>query len=143
MYNQQTLPLTVKTPGDAAALWWVAVLTNPKLDNGTAGDNPLMDILIDRIHHPVAEELAEFGGILARMINEQLEADDYIASEYGIPLAVDYHPNEILSRAADEAGLQLHMGQWPWKTHMLAKATAVVVSYGYRAEPAVIWTKSD
>ena len=147
MSTQQALPITAKTPGDAAALWWVAVLTNPKLDNGTQGE-PMMDALIAMAEegpHPIAEELAEFGGILARMLNEQLDddGDRYMIEHYGIGLSVDYHPDSMLSQAADEAGLRLHMGQWPWKTSMRVKSDEVTVWYGYSAtEPQVIWTKS-
>lgn len=146
MSSQQALPLTAKTPGDAAALWWVAVLTKPRLDNGDDGSNPMMTIMITMAEagpHPVAEELAEFGGILARKVNEALEDSPNRYRDYGFTLSVDYDPDRTLSDAADEAGFRLGMGQWPWKTTMWVKPDEVSVRYGRGGDIETIWTDSN
>lgn len=131
---------SAKSAADAAALWWVRTLMNPKLDNGTSGLNPNFDALVQHIEegpHPHSEELAEFGRLLAEELEHQLENPRGYVPVYGIALSVDYHPDDTLAECAFHAGLpRIH---WPWKTTMHVRPDAVEVSYGYGAQMVQIW----
>lgn len=138
-----TLIENARTAGDAAAMWWVNVLQNPKLDNGDTSEIGAMTALLGMMSQrpqPI-DGLEAFAVILSEKLNEQLKEPDGYVSRYGISLGVDYDPDLTLRECAERAGLRLGMGSWPWKTHMWVKPDEVTVSYGYRAEPQVIWSK--
>ena len=133
----------VKTPAEAAAMWWTSVLRDPKLDNGDS--NPITAVLNamtkEGRSEPATDVLDQFKANLIGRLNESLDgADDYTA-RYGVTLDVDYHPDRVLSDCADKAGFRGGMTAWPWKTTMWVKPDEVSVSYGYGADVEVIWVK--
>lgn len=70
-----------------------------------------------------------FRDALARRIETALER--YPSLCFG----VDYHPDPILTEAAQVAGISLGMTSLPWKTNMWVDAGKVRVSKGYGAAP--------
>lgn len=138
---------SAQTAGDAAAMWWTSILRDPKLDNGD--DSPMMAVIttLSKEHHPAQPEdgLELFFLHLSGYLNDKLgemNPDSYEV-RYGIGLSVDYHPDQVLAECATVAGLRLGISDWPWKTHMTVKPDEVSVSYGYRAQPEVVWTKQS
>lgn len=131
----------------AAALWWTNVLTSPKLDNGdtseTGQTTALMGLLAQVSRPQPADGLEAFGVILSEQLAALLQEDNGYVARYGITLDVDYNPDRLLSECAERAGLRTGLASWPWKTTMWVKPDEVTVSYGYRAAPVVIWTKTD
>jgi hypothetical protein len=54
-----------------------------------------------------------------------------------VSIGVDYHPDGILTRAAESAGIDVD-GILPWKTTMWIEKDVVTVSKGYRAQKEVL-----
>lgn len=126
-------------PGAAAGAWWAFALRDPNFDNGddsTAGAmaQNLAQILSEG-NPQEASSLEIFAGKLASKVNEALAR----AGDWGISVRVDYHPDIMLSEAADEANLTIPMMAWPWKTNMSVTASRVSVRAGYGADSEVIW----
>lgn len=73
-----------------------------------------------------AEVLGAFGVALKRLLKIPTEGGYYTTY-----LGVDYDPDLILRKAADEAGLKM---QFPWKTRMVIQAKCLSFAVGYVAE---------
>lgn len=113
-----------------AAKWWADQLRgNAKLDNGD--DSPqggmvaaMAMLLQSKEKTRVSDEaIDKFEQELAKILIEK-------NTRY---LGVDYHPDHILSEAADRACLPLGMTTLPWKTSMYIDNDEVRVSCGYGA----------
>lgn len=132
---QQSLQIQAAT----AAKWWADQLlaAQPHLATqmGAEPDSPMnspmgavMAVLAqaqDRADDPTKVEA--FRAALEARILTSLER--YPSLAFG----VDYHPDRILSDAADDAGMPLGMTTLPWKTTMWVDDRGVRVSKGYGA----------
>lgn len=133
---------TAPSAGAAAGMWWATVLKDPKHDNGADDEaNVLSRVMADMLtaDHPAdAGALERFAGYLSEKVDKMLEdGRDWIS------FGVDYHPDQILVDCAEKANVTVPMMGWPWKTNMWVTPKNVKVSYGYRAEAKVIWSRED
>lgn len=130
MNDMKTLAMTAKTSGEAAAVWWVSMLTKSMSAQTSS----------DRESRSQVERLAAFGNILARMVDEMLERKFY--DVYGVDISTDH--DHVLSAAAAEAGLILNAAVvWPRWTSMIVNSEQVIVRRGYGAQPEVIWSRTS
>lgn len=121
---------------DRAVELWKRALGAPVYRNtapGSPGNTPandmasLMVAVLPKNNTP--EILGAFGSALKKLLMEKQpyrhnpESADYIRS-----LGVDYDPDEILDRAAKEAGLKM---KFPWKTNMYIYGDRLMFSTGY------------
>lgn len=126
----------------AAAKWWADQLRGgAKLDNGaTDPANVMARGLAGMLQKQEAsgrtpQSIDLFEAALAR----RFEAIDG-ARCWGSIAGVDYHPDRILSEAADEAGINLGMASLPWKTSMHCReGDKITVHCGYRAPEEVVY----
>lgn len=111
----------------AAAEWWAGKVAAPKFDNlgPTRGVNTVASMLAGMTaaaNEPSAEQLASFKRTLQNLV--------FAAQPTG--LHVDYHPDDLLSRAAEEAGISA--SRFPWKSHTwFTPDGKVEAAYGYGA----------
>lgn len=133
------------TAGEAAAMWWISALQDPKLDNGDDGPTMSWLIAMSRELNPPqpTEGLGQFGVVLAKQVNQLLDSDrlDAYTAHYGIRLNVDYTPDGLLLECAEQASLRCDVGDWPWKTSMQVKPDKVSVWHGYTAKEEIIWQR--
>lgn len=123
------------TAAEAAALWWVTVLRDPRMDNGS--NNQSLDnlVLAAKLIRPIPDEeaLERFRAALVEEVDQMIEHGWRPAM-----LKVDYGPDDTLYGCALCADLRVTV--WPWKTVMWVEPEKVMVRYGYSAEEQVIWT---
>jgi hypothetical protein len=126
----------------AGAKWWADVLRDgAKMDNGDQSQTGGMVFAMAIIGQAESrseqdeEQYQRFEDELATVIEE---SDD----KYGLYVGVDYHPDSILSDAAERAEL-VHDGitTFPWKTSMSFRDGKITVGYGYRAPMVQIYPK--
>lgn len=114
------------TSAKKAAKWW-----REALDSGNKGDAQL-----DGMHQVffLSRDTGAAGGDLDAFETALEKAvDDVLAERSSVSLSVDYHPDRILSDAAEVAGLNIPMFGWPSKTSMQVSDDKVSVSNGYGA----------
>ena len=121
---------------ERAAELWVRMLANPKYDNlgpnspespDSIRQNTLASVLASRIPKNNTEDVLEkFRAILLENLT-----DENIQLRRRQSLHVDYHPDQILAEAANEAGLKM---EFPWKTSMWITDAYISVRNGYAAE---------
>ncbi len=132
---------------EAAAVWWVEAIQNPKFDNGSPeqGGSPIASILAMLTHKPQdSSAVLAFKTNLAKRIESELASGRH--SMYGLSIGVDYHPDEILAEAANAAEMSgTEMSVFPWKTHMRidTKTGTINVSHGYRAPMRQIYPSAS
>ena len=118
-----------------AARWWAGRLRGQsKLDNGdqseTGGMVWAMATMLQQTEkdNRAPEQIDAFEIALTDVLIENESRIQF--SGFG----VDYHPDWILSRAAERAGVDLGMVSLPWKTYMHIRGDSVRVSEGYGAD---------
>lgn len=126
---------------EAAAQWWADELRHGALlDNGDDNTTTLVSLLIVKQEIP-EDQIVHFQEVLAGLIRERLgpsaqeslERGDPAFGSYGRIISVDYHPDRILSEAADIAGIPVSISTFPWKTMMHVSVGSVTVAHGYGA----------
>lgn len=127
-----------------AVNWWANEISNPKPHSN--GDNSPASLFAcmfaDMMQEKITElQIVEFRAELARLIEREIERDiEMHYSRVMVYLICDYHPCEMLSDAAERAGIS--KSNFPYKTGMLiesidgGKDYTVSVSDGY-AQPYV------
>lgn len=128
-----TFTMTDKIAARAAELW-VRMLTSPKYDalgdTGSPADRQTMAaaslMALQMPNNADEDTLSKFGEELKKSL-----MDEGITHHQRCYLNVDYGPCEILSNAAERAGLKM---EFPWKTNMQIYSDRISVSYGYRAD---------
>ena len=113
-----------------AAKWWADYLRKPlvhhsngETDNANAMASLLADIQSVK-SRPTDAAVDKFESILA----DKILSDGHNHLYFGC----DYHPDEILMSAADEAGI--NPMSFPWKVRMHIDDDVVTVSNGYGAD---------
>lgn len=124
--------MTRETAIKTAAKWWADKLRQrAPHDNGdNSRSNQLAMILADMLTTPMSEDqLTRFQKALEEGIDQDLKEH----KGYGGTMGCDYGPCNLLSAAAEQAGINLN--NFPYKTHMHIKNTGddytVLVSDGY------------
>lgn len=123
------------SPARIAAAWWSAFLRGKPapLDNGDRESGLATVIgMLAQAHEPKPDEVA------AQAFEDALCAAFEAPGFYGT-VGVDYHPDRVLSDAAQKAGVKLSMVTLPWKTCMWIKPDRVTVRCGYGAATQVLW----
>ena len=113
---------------EAAADWWVERLNPKKFDNGEPFHNALAEAAAESADTVTPGQKA----IFRQSIIDQLEVmaiDPY----YGRSIRVDYDPDDILSAALKEAGIDPFMAL-PWKTAISISRREVRGAEGYGAK---------
>lgn len=114
-----------------AVEWWANSLERPKFDNGdpppTGGTTMALAMMAAAGSDPQAESLDTFKCVLADKI--RINA---VRHNLDVTMGVDYHPDLMLSEAANEAGISDM--RFSWKTQMwITRDGRVRVSQGYAA----------
>lgn len=123
----------------AAAAWWAKAIQRPKFDNGGTDDANMMARMLMTVQakHIPEHQVEAFEKKLAELMRERTPA----GSPYlGLTIAVDYHPDQILCKAADPTGIP--HGNFPWKTVMWIEPDGgglVTVRHGYGADAQLIF----
>jgi hypothetical protein len=127
---------------NAAAKWWADKLRNGcHFDNGDSSETGAVSMLLGLM---LADTLAE------KRTPEQVDAFEVALAQSIAQLdvwqecmgfGVDYHPDRILSDAANAAGIVVD-GALPWKTHMNFMDGKATVREGYGALPQVIFDET-
>jgi len=117
-----------------AAHWWADRLRGEsKLDNGDSSETGAMVWAMATMlqqaekDNRAPEQIDAFEDALTDVLIENEPRIQF--SGFG----VDYHPDWILSKAAERAGVDLGMASLPWKTYMHIKGDSVRVAEGYGA----------
>ena len=107
---------------------WIDLLKDPKYDNGDKSFSGFMaSSMADKISKNNNKEILEkFGKELKKILCDK-NIEDYKKTY----LNVDYHPCEVLSDAANKAGLKM---KFPWKTNISYEDDYVRTSIGYQSE---------
>lgn len=121
-----------------AAKWWADKLRHIGPGNFNMGDSTpnggaamASGTRLALRFQPAEENIDCFEEILEKKIEE-------IVEEYGSAiLSVDYGPDWILSKVAENANVSTH--GFPWKTTMWISKKRVSVRSGYRAPTKVIY----
>jgi len=118
---------------ERAAAWWANQLRgNAKLDHGDDSNTGLLTIMLATILQEQEARQRE-GSAVDRFERELMKA---IIEEEPWCISVDYHPDQLLTKAAEKSGINLGMASLPWKTNMWIEDDTIRVSCGYRA-PAI------
>lgn len=125
---------------DRACALWVAMLRNPKYDNGDKSFGGLMtQMLASRLKGGEPDAIDRFGVELKKILMAPLEWEAKAYRDGDKPtkyttlfnhLSVDYGPDIPLKEAALRAGLSM---EFPWKTTMTLAADYLSLGYGYGA----------
>lgn len=116
--------------GQAAAKFWADFLrTRPTHDVGDDRLSGLVTYLSSHFNPLDAKGIDKFESILADKFNELWNARKYLH------IGTDYHPDELLAKAAEEAGLGNLFGMLPFKTDMWLdpEGESLQVKCGYGA----------
>jgi len=123
-----------RTTAEKAAKWWADRLRGQaKLDNGdtskTGGMAWAMPMMLQQTEKDqrTLEQIDGFEDALTDVLMENESRIEF--SGFG----VDYHPDWILTKAAERAGVSLGMVSLPWKTYMRIQDETVHVAEGYGA----------
>lgn len=120
-----------------AAKWWADTFREPVVDD--VGD---LGVSLQRTSERWKENDRRLDPEMVDRFEDALEANllgrfslDNDLYRFGVGIGVNYHPDEIIRRAAVEAGFDYYTQQWgfPAKTRMLIKDTGIEVSAGYAA----------
>ena len=118
------------------AKWWRRKLETSIHDNGDeSNQSQISGMLADiaaRKYKPTVDQLDKFELVLTKLIIDHHHNE--------IWLSCDYAPCEILSEAADSAGIN-HL-VFPWKTNTHIKGGTLKVSDGY-GKPYIEVRESD
>lgn len=122
-----------KTQIDKAVNWWAEVIQKPRFDNGDKSEAGFIGSIFASVAQskftPSQEQVEKF----KMYLKEELEKEGYFVFD---GLHVDYHPEKILSDAAQKANIsELN---FPWKTSMWFRDDKVIVAYGYSDKPTEI-----
>ena len=120
---------------EKAAKWWADHLRNgARLDNGDNSETGAMTLMMALLcqqgerANQNTEQIDSFEAHLADVLmTEGLDSN-------WVDTYVDYHPDHILSEAAQRAELDLGMTTLPWKTGMGIRDDVITVRCGYGAE---------
>lgn len=119
----------------AAAKWWASRLRGPvQFDNGATDRANLMA-------RGMASILSVGNPALSDTEIDRFEAAliaDLEAGAWRHAIMVDYHPCQILHRAAQAAGIDVEY-RLPWKTTMWIRPGRVEVCEGYGAAKAIVY----
>ena len=118
-----------------AAKWWADQLRNgAKLDNGDKSDagftTHMLATLAQSNRNIPEEKIILFENSLTKFV-----LDEKMTT---VILGCDYHPDRQLLLASEEAGIEVGMTDFPWKTTMWIKDDVVEVSEGYGASSVKI-----
>lgn len=108
------------------ALWWSSFLkmeNGAPLDNGDKSITGAMYTAISRESqkkHDI-KDVSRFTSQLKKLLSK--EQPNYIN--------VDYHPCDLLQRAAENANFNLGTADLPWKTEMVINPDNIMVKVGY------------
>jgi hypothetical protein len=115
-----------------AAKWWADHLRNgAKLDNGDNSEAGAMTMMLGLLLQSKTAPAIDADAFEKSLVSVLLEDD----SNY---VGVDYHPDWVLSTAAERAGVNLSMASLPWKTSMWISGDKIAVAVGYGAEHTVL-----
>lgn len=124
-----------------AVNWWANAIVNPKFDNGDNDMNGAMAIIlamkVNSKRSITKEQIDIFKKELADIIVAQMES----SLNEECRLGVDYHPDMLLCKAAQKAGINDDMG-FPWKTTMCINKNKVYVAVGSGASWETLWEKA-
>jgi len=126
-----------KETAQKAAKWWADKLRNKSMpDNGDRSETGMITSIFGAMlqHEHTEEDVKKFEDCLADLL-ENHDKDYFYNLKY-IVFGVDYHPEPVLSDAAEKAGVKLSMTDLPWKTNMWIEDDKVLVAAGY-GEPRV------
>ena len=147
----------IETAGEAAAVWWGLEIRNPRkpiYDNGPdKSEATLIAELLrwnrmietaQKIEKEDPEAFIVFQGILAELLNGELDKLGDSANRLGLQIDVDYDlvpdgAGRFLTEAALEAGIDNHANLWLPKTSMKVKPSLVSVRPGSGQPVAEIW----
>ena len=114
-----------------AVNWWANAISNPKFDKGddrSSGTMAFLSRMMVNCKKSISQkQLNIFKKELANLIVTQMKQ----SWSGECTISVDYNPDEILSSAAQKAGLDTGFG-FPWKTGMRISQNKVTASAGRR-----------
>lgn len=115
-----------------AAKWWAEAVCDPKFDNGDKSVTGMFTSSMAKASVDVItpEQKEKFERGLSGAINTELYRNR------PIHLKVDYHPDLLLNKIAEESGVSER--NFPWKTTMLVKLGYVAVVNGWGAERQIL-----
>ena len=126
---------------EVAAEWWANKLRNVSLSNFDNGDDSFFNRMAMILAASLAveaktpdEAIDLFQKKLADTVKKFVESHDV-----RMILSVDYGPDHILSKVAEETGVG--MERFPWKTTMWISQDKVSVSAGYAAPVETLFQK--
>ena len=121
------------------ARWWADKIRDGFFpDNGAepgdATKSPMALGLIASLQKKEMEQMTpEKIDVIERRLAVRIQ--EQIDHAPGFGFGVDYHPDPVLAKALEEAGIKAGMTILPWKTVMWARSGCVKVGDGYRAAP--------
>ncbi len=126
-----------------ASEWWVKKMQAPVFDNGANDSANMMAQLLATLSHKAEpnEKVLKFKEALKGLITKELGSES--GSLYGTSLGVDYHPDNILSKALSKAGIDDNMSTLPWKTHMSINDGKIEAHSGYGAPREAVYELPD
>lgn len=133
---------------NAAVEWWCHVLSEPfvKQDNGDGLQSVCLSLMADLTPMPTQDQIEVFRQELTRELAESIDPagwhpEEPVRGSYMRTVATDYHPEHVLSVAADRAGI--HDNRFPVKTVMWINPGEVKVARGYGAPIKQIWPEGS
>lgn len=124
---------------DIAIEWWADRVCKPKFDGLTEQErqDPANDAykfaegLALLLVEPVTDEQRER---FKNALREEMQSSEFLSNPV---LRIDYHPNQVLAKAAEQAGISEN--NFPWKTWMhFWNDGAVECATGYAAPVEVL-----
>lgn len=125
-----------------AAMWWCdQIFVDGKIDqritmrDGLDFKSEIFEAFLNSMMPPALTptDREEYETALALEIDAALaqrRRDGYTGA---LIIDVDYHPSQILTNAADKAGLKMRLLHWPLKTTMWIDHNRIEVRHGYGA----------
>jgi hypothetical protein len=143
---------------DKACSLWVGMLSNPRFDalgrngsddpHGSMAKAQMLATVLAAEKKANFEQLQAFSKNLKSYLMNKIKIDFehnnvFVAEDgyYHSYLTVDYHPDLILYKAAEEAGIGEHL--FPWKTRMEIHNSCLSLSYGYGTEYVYYYPCND
>lgn len=131
----------------AAAAWWTARLAAGARthDVGNAESNLFVNTVSALVARQRDQAQTErFRDALAELIEQDVDGDGWRPADplWGSAMRtveVGYGPDEILSAAAERAGFELKLSDFPMKTVMWINPGEVKVAEGYNAPIVPVW----
>jgi hypothetical protein len=123
-----------------AAKWWADWLRGKKKPFNSAGLEGSHALIAEALMGQNADQFEStqinlFEEVLAQKIAEM----DLQDKPYPVIVSVDYHPDDTLTFAAKKAGLNVWLGEFPFKTSLWIEGGTIKARVGYSSESKQIY----